>query len=130
MLRAVIIGFINLIFTMAALAIIDHFGRKRLMLVGSVGYILSLGAAAWAFQAYQAEFQGVTEASQAVTEARAQFHEEAQAAGKAVEAIEVCEHKLALNRVRRALVHGPRRIPSAKWRELINPSSTCGLRRD
>ena len=62
-------------------AIIDHFGRKRLMLVGSVGYILSLGAAAWAFQAYQAEFQGVTEASQAVAVARAQFHEAAQAAG-------------------------------------------------
>ena len=85
MLRAVIIGFTNLIFTMAALATIDHFGRKRLMLVGSVGYILSLGAAAWAFQAYQAEFQGVTEASQAVAVARAQFHEAAQAAGEEID---------------------------------------------
>jgi len=43
------IGLVNLIFTMAALAIIDHFGRKKLMLVGSIGYILSLGATAWAF---------------------------------------------------------------------------------
>ena len=67
-------------------AIIDHFGRKRLMLVGSVGYILSLGAAAWAIQANQAEFQGVTEASQAVAEARAQFHEEAHAAGEEIDA--------------------------------------------
>jgi hypothetical protein len=46
--------------------------------------------------------------------------EEVQAAtGTAVEVIDVSEHKLALNRARRALVHGPRRIPSAKWRELI-----------
>lgn len=43
------IGLVNLVFTMAALAIIDHFGRKKLMLVGSIGYILSLGATAWAF---------------------------------------------------------------------------------
>jgi sugar porter (SP) family MFS transporter len=43
------IGLVNLIFTMAALAVIDHFGRKKLMLVGSIGYILSLGATAWAF---------------------------------------------------------------------------------
>jgi len=43
------IGLVNLIFTMAALLVIDHFGRKRLMLVGSIGYILSLGATAWAF---------------------------------------------------------------------------------
>jgi MFS transporter, SP family, xylose:H+ symportor len=46
LLRSVAIGFTNLVFTMLALTIIDHFGRKRLMLVGSFGYILSLGAAA------------------------------------------------------------------------------------
>jgi MFS transporter, SP family, xylose:H+ symportor len=49
LLQSVIIGFTNLVFTMAALSIIDHFGRRRLMLVGSVGYILSLSAAAYAF---------------------------------------------------------------------------------
>ena len=49
LLQAVIIGFTNLAFTMAALLVIDHFGRKRLMLVGSIGYILSLGITAWAF---------------------------------------------------------------------------------
>ncbi|MBN1845564.1 MAG: sugar porter family MFS transporter [Sedimentisphaerales bacterium] len=47
--RSVIIGFTNLIFTMAALAIIDHFGRKKLMLIGSVGYIVSLSVVAWGF---------------------------------------------------------------------------------
>jgi len=49
LLQSVIIGFTNLLFTMAALAVIDHFGRRRLMLVGSVGYIISLSAAAYAF---------------------------------------------------------------------------------
>lgn len=49
LLNSVGLGGVNLIFTMAALAVIDHFGRKKLMLVGSVGYILSLGATAWAF---------------------------------------------------------------------------------
>ena len=47
--QSVIIGFTNLVFTMAALTVIDHFGRRRLMLVGSIGYILSLSAAAYAF---------------------------------------------------------------------------------
>jgi SP family xylose:H+ symportor-like MFS transporter len=47
--RSVIVGMTNLVFTIAAMAIIDHFGRKRLMLVGSIGYIVSLGATAWAF---------------------------------------------------------------------------------
>jgi MFS family permease len=49
LLQSVIVGFTNLVFTMAALAVIDHFGRRRLMLVGSIGYILSLSAAAYAF---------------------------------------------------------------------------------
>lgn len=49
LLQSVIIGITNLIFTMAALSVIDSFGRKKLMIVGSVGYILSLGATATAF---------------------------------------------------------------------------------
>lgn len=47
--QSVIVGLTNLIFTMAAMTVIDHFGRKRLMLVGSIGYILSLSAAAYSF---------------------------------------------------------------------------------
>ena len=49
LLQSVIIGFTNLIFTMAAMTVIDRFGRKRLMIIGSIGYILSLSAVAYAF---------------------------------------------------------------------------------
>ncbi len=45
---------VNLVFTMAALAVIDNFGRKKLMLVGSIGYIVSLGATAAAFYSQSA----------------------------------------------------------------------------
>ncbi|VAX26842.1 D-xylose proton-symporter XylE [hydrothermal vent metagenome] len=56
MLQTVLIGGINLILTMLALAVIDNFGRKKLMLVGSIGYILSLSSVAWAFYTYGTEF--------------------------------------------------------------------------
>jgi len=56
LLQAVAVGGINLIMTMIALAIIDNFGRRKLMLVGSIGYILSLGSTAWAFYTYGTEF--------------------------------------------------------------------------
>ena len=49
LLQSVIIGVTNLIFTMAAMTVIDVFGRKKLMIVGSIGYILSLSAATAAF---------------------------------------------------------------------------------
>jgi sugar porter (SP) family MFS transporter len=49
LLQSVIIGLTNLVFTMAAMAVIDRFGRRRLMLAGSIGYILSLGATACCF---------------------------------------------------------------------------------
>jgi MFS transporter, SP family, xylose:H+ symportor len=51
LLQSVIIGFTNLVFTMAAMTVIDRVGRKRLMLVGSIGYIVSLSSAAYAFYA-------------------------------------------------------------------------------
>jgi sugar porter (SP) family MFS transporter len=56
LLQSVIVGVTNLIFTMAAMAVIDHFGRRTLMVVGSIGYILSLGVTAWAFFTYGTEF--------------------------------------------------------------------------
>jgi len=43
------IGLVNLIFTMVGLAIIDQFGRRRLMAVGSVGLIATLGLVSYAF---------------------------------------------------------------------------------
>jgi MFS transporter, SP family, xylose:H+ symportor len=48
-LQSVIVGATNLIFTMLAMSVIDRFGRKRLMLIGSLGYIISLSTVAWAF---------------------------------------------------------------------------------
>jgi sugar porter (SP) family MFS transporter len=56
LLQTVAVGGTNLILTMAALLVIDHFGRKKLMLVGSIGYILSLGITAWAFYTYGTDF--------------------------------------------------------------------------
>jgi MFS transporter, SP family, xylose:H+ symportor len=49
LLQSVIVGLTLLVFTLAALASIDQFGRRKLMLVGSVGYILSLGTVAYSF---------------------------------------------------------------------------------
>ncbi|CAN5492920.1 sugar porter family MFS transporter [soil metagenome] len=46
-LQAVAIGATNLVFTLLAMTIIDRFGRKRLLLVGSVGMAICLGLAAW-----------------------------------------------------------------------------------
>lgn len=54
--QAVIVGCTNLVFTMAALLVIDRIGRKKLMIAGSVGYIVSLAATAAAFYAYGTEF--------------------------------------------------------------------------
>jgi len=56
LLQSVIVGGTNLIFTMAAMAVIDRFGRRNLMIVGSIGYILSLASTAWAFYRYGTDF--------------------------------------------------------------------------
>jgi hypothetical protein len=68
MLQPVILGVINLIFTMTALLIIDHVGRRKLMLIGSLGYIVSLGSVAWAFYAYAEPFRAAAEAIKAGSE--------------------------------------------------------------
>jgi len=59
LLQTVAVGGTNLLFTMMALVVIDHWGRKILMLVGSLGYILSLGCTAWAFYTYGTQFTPV-----------------------------------------------------------------------
>ena len=56
LLQSVAIGGTFVIFTMLAISIIDKFGRKTLMIVGSVGYIISLAVTAWAFYTYGTEF--------------------------------------------------------------------------
>lgn len=48
-LSTVGIGVINLLFTIAGWSLIDRYGRRTLMFIGSVGYIFSLGLIAWSF---------------------------------------------------------------------------------
>ena len=51
------IGLVNLIFTMVGLSLIDRAGRRKLMLIGSFGLILTLGLVAQAF--YTESFNGI-----------------------------------------------------------------------
>lgn len=50
---SVIVGLMNLIATMAALTVIDRLGRRQLMIVGSIGYLISLGFLAAMMFAYE-----------------------------------------------------------------------------
>jgi MFS transporter, SP family, arabinose:H+ symporter len=52
------IGVVNLVFTMIGLALIDRYGRKLLLYIGSVGYIISLTLMGLAF--YNEAFSGMT----------------------------------------------------------------------
>lgn len=47
--NSIAIGGINLIFTFVGLYLIDRTGRKNLMLLGSIGYMISLSMVAYAF---------------------------------------------------------------------------------
>jgi sugar porter (SP) family MFS transporter len=49
LLQSVGIGVTNLIFTFVGLWLIDRLGRRTLLYLGSVGYIVSLGLTSWAF---------------------------------------------------------------------------------
>lgn len=55
LLNSVGLGLVNLVFTVIGMSLIDHFGRRKLMLVGSLGYIVSLAATAWAFYTQQTD---------------------------------------------------------------------------
>lgn len=50
LLQSVGIGITNLIFTFVGLWLIDRLGRRTLLYIGSIGYILSLGLCALTFQ--------------------------------------------------------------------------------
>ncbi len=58
LLSSVGIGLTNLIFTMLGVSLIDKFGRRTLMFIGSIGYIISLSLIAKAF--YTEQFEGMT----------------------------------------------------------------------
>jgi sugar porter (SP) family MFS transporter len=49
LVQSVVIGFTNLVFTLAAMTVIDRFGRKRLLLIGAAGLAVCLGLVAYAF---------------------------------------------------------------------------------
>ncbi len=50
LLNSIAIGGTNLIFTFVGLYLIDRLGRRTLMIIGSVGYIISLTMVAYAFK--------------------------------------------------------------------------------
>lgn len=54
--NSIAIGGINLLFTFVGLYLIDRSGRKNLLLVGAIGYIISLSMVAYAFYAGSGAF--------------------------------------------------------------------------
>ena len=50
LLNSIAIGGTNLVFTFVGLYLIDRLGRKTLMIIGSLGYIISLSMVAFAFK--------------------------------------------------------------------------------
>ncbi|HEX5554533.1 MAG TPA: D-xylose transporter XylE [Chitinophagaceae bacterium] len=49
LLLTIIVGAVNLIFTIVAILTVDHFGRKPLMIIGSIGMAVSMFALGFAF---------------------------------------------------------------------------------
>ncbi|MCB0689786.1 MAG: sugar porter family MFS transporter [Saprospiraceae bacterium] len=43
------IGIVNLLFTLLGMYLIDRMGRRTLIIIGSIGYIISLSVVAWAY---------------------------------------------------------------------------------
>ena len=50
--NSIAIGGINLVFTFVGLYLIDRLGRRTLLIIGSLGYILSLAMVAYAFKTH------------------------------------------------------------------------------
>lgn len=61
LMNSIGLGIVILIFTVIGMSLIDSYGRKTLMLIGSLGYIVSLGATAWAFSTQRADDGNFTE---------------------------------------------------------------------
>ena len=55
--NSIAIGGINLVFTFVGLYLIDRVGRKTLLIIGAVGYIISLSMVAWCFQTHASSLQ-------------------------------------------------------------------------
>lgn len=52
-LQAVAVGAMNLVATLAAMAVIDHVGRRRLLLIGTSGLVVTLAAVSVIFYTHQ-----------------------------------------------------------------------------
>jgi MFS transporter, SP family, arabinose:H+ symporter len=82
------IGLVNLMFTMLGLWMIDRAGRRTLLLIGSIGYIVSLSVVAATFFANEPALLVATEAQTLIgAEERLQAEEEADASGQMLESI-------------------------------------------
>jgi sugar porter (SP) family MFS transporter len=49
LLQAISIGATNMFFTLLAISVIDKYGRKTLLIIGSVGMVVALALAGWTF---------------------------------------------------------------------------------
>jgi len=56
LLNSMGVGAVFFIFTAAAMAVMDKMGRKKIMIIGSIGYIISLSTIAWSFLTYGDNF--------------------------------------------------------------------------
>lgn len=61
-LQSIVIGVTNLVATAIAMTVIDKLGRRKLMLVGSIGYLVSLGLVTGLFFLYDGSFTGTSSA--------------------------------------------------------------------
>jgi sugar porter (SP) family MFS transporter len=52
LLNSIAIGGTNLVFTFVGLYLIDRLGRRTLLIIGSLGYIISLAMVAWSFSSH------------------------------------------------------------------------------
>ncbi|AWW32770.1 MFS transporter [Echinicola strongylocentroti] len=59
LLQAIAIGLTNMVFTVIAMSVIDKIGRKKLLIIGSVGMIVSLGLTAYSFHVQNFSGYGV-----------------------------------------------------------------------
>jgi SP family sugar:H+ symporter-like MFS transporter len=61
LLLTMITGFTNIVTTLVAIAFIDKFGRKPLLLAGSIGMVVTLGVMAWVFGTSPVNAEGFPE---------------------------------------------------------------------
>jgi sugar porter (SP) family MFS transporter len=65
LLQTAMIGGVNLVATAGAMLVIDWFGRRKLMLIGSIGYIVSLSTVSIAFYRFGEYFRQAAESGAA-----------------------------------------------------------------